>query len=87
MKKQEAGTAPSPASATPQAPSDHKKWTVIYPVYINSRKTVQEGRRIGKTEAVENPSVNEIAEVCARDFGLRCYIEVIYNINAECLSL
>ncbi|XWS19946.1 hypothetical protein CRYUN_Cryun31cG0059300 [Craigia yunnanensis] len=42
-----------------------KKWVVFYPVYINSKKTVAEGRRISLTKACENPSCVEIAECCS----------------------
>ena len=41
-----------------------KKWVVFYPVYINSKKTVAEGRRISLTKACENPTCVEIADCC-----------------------
>ncbi|XP_062143485.1 signal recognition particle 19 kDa protein [Alnus glutinosa] len=42
-----------------------KKWTVFYPVYINSKKTVADGRRISLTNACENPTCVEISDCCA----------------------
>ncbi|KAL2344428.1 hypothetical protein Fmac_005713 [Flemingia macrophylla] len=42
-----------------------KKWIVMYPVYINSMKTMAEGRRIGLSKACENPSCAEIADCCS----------------------
>lgn len=40
-----------------------KKWQTIYPAYLNSRSTVQGGRRVPKEQAVENPTCEEISEV------------------------
>ncbi|CAE7865693.1 SRP19 [Symbiodinium sp. KB8] len=45
---------------------DVSKWQIIYPNYINSKKTVQEGRRIGVDKACEHPRAFEMAEVCER---------------------
>ncbi|KAJ1395245.1 Signal recognition particle, SRP19 subunit [Sesbania bispinosa] len=42
-----------------------KKWNVLYPVYINSKKTVAEGRRIGLLKACENPTCAEIGDCCS----------------------
>ena len=36
---------------------------VVYPAYIDSRKSAGEGRRIPRGAAVEDPDVNEIASV------------------------
>ncbi|KAK6947951.1 Signal recognition particle, SRP19 subunit [Dillenia turbinata] len=41
-----------------------KKWIVMYPVYINSKKTIAEGRRICTTKACENPTCIEIGDCC-----------------------
>ncbi|CAJ1429032.1 unnamed protein product [Effrenium voratum] len=43
---------------------DISKWNIIYPNYINSKKTVQEGRRVGLEKACEHPRAFEMAEVC-----------------------
>ncbi|XP_028776162.1 signal recognition particle 19 kDa protein-like [Neltuma alba] len=42
-----------------------KKWIVLYPVYMNSKKTVAEGRRIGLSKACENPTCAEIGDCCS----------------------
>ena len=43
--------------------SDKSRWICIYPAYINSKKTIGEGRQISLKAAVENPSLNEIKDV------------------------
>ncbi len=40
------------------------RWICVYPTYINSRKTLPEGRRIPKKKAIDNPTVNEIKDIC-----------------------
>ncbi|KAL6909799.1 hypothetical protein ACP4OV_001458 [Aristida adscensionis] len=42
-----------------------KKWNVIYPVYLNSKKTVAEGRRIAASKACPDPTCIEIADCCS----------------------
>ncbi|KZV40724.1 hypothetical protein F511_22925 [Dorcoceras hygrometricum] len=42
-----------------------KKWVVFYPIYINSKKTLAEGRRINASKACENPTCPEIYDCCA----------------------
>lgn len=44
-------------------PSVQPRWICIYPAYINSRRTQEEGRKICKTKAVDNPKVSEIKDV------------------------
>lgn len=39
------------------------RWICIYPAYINSKKTRQEGRRLRKDQCVENPTYQEIKDV------------------------
>lgn len=39
------------------------RWVCIYPAYINSKKTLAEGRRISKGKCVENPTFQEIRDV------------------------
>ncbi|KAL9689299.1 hypothetical protein QQ045_009683 [Rhodiola kirilowii] len=41
-----------------------KKWVVFYPIYINSKKTIAEGRRISTSKACENPTCIEIYDSC-----------------------
>ncbi|XP_067145285.1 signal recognition particle 19 kDa protein [Centruroides vittatus] len=43
--------------------SDRERWVCLYPAYINSKKTVAEGRRIPKNKCVENPTYHEIRDV------------------------
>ncbi|KAG8374564.1 hypothetical protein BUALT_Bualt10G0008600 [Buddleja alternifolia] len=51
-----------------------KKWVVFYPIYINSKKTLAEGRRINASKACENPTCAEIYDCCAH-LKLPCAIE------------
>ena len=41
------------------------RWLCIYPAYLNSRKTLSEGRRVPKKKAVDNPLCTEIKDVCS----------------------
>ncbi|KAK9512665.1 hypothetical protein O3M35_001039 [Rhynocoris fuscipes] len=43
--------------------SDRERWICIYPAYVNSKKTIAEGRRVPKDKAVENPTYQEIRDV------------------------
>ena len=67
-----------------------KKWIVFYPVYINSKKTIAEGRRISISKACENPTCAEIGDCCSH-FKLPFAIEVchyqIYKIFIKSLLL
>jgi hypothetical protein len=42
-----------------------KKWNVIYSVYLNSKKTVAEGRHIAAVKACPDPTCIEIADCCS----------------------
>lgn len=44
-------------------PPNPKFWTTIYPAYLNSKLKKSEGRKIHKSTAVENPTLQEISEV------------------------
>lgn len=39
------------------------RWICIYPAYINSKKTLAQGRKINKEKCVENPTHQEIRDV------------------------
>ncbi|KAF6136185.1 hypothetical protein GIB67_001594 [Kingdonia uniflora] len=52
-----------------------KKWVVLYPIYINSKKTIAEGRRISVGKACENPNCVEIGDSC-KYLKLPCAIEI-----------
>ncbi len=54
-----------------------KRWKTIYPVYLNSKKTIAEGRRLPVAKAVDNPTLNEIVEVI-KFLGLQVEVEVLY---------
>merc|ERR1711982_111520 len=45
--------------------SDRERWVCIYPLYINSRRSVAQGRKIAQDKAVENPTYAELRDVCA----------------------
>ncbi|XP_038559313.1 signal recognition particle 19 kDa protein [Micropterus salmoides] len=55
-------------------PADKERFICIYPVYINSKKTLAEGRRIPAEKAVENPSCSEIRDVLTAA-GMNVYME------------
>ncbi|KAF2357672.1 Signal recognition particle SRP19 subunit [Trinorchestia longiramus] len=44
-------------------PEGFKEWVCVYPIYINKDKTLAEGRRIKKSEAVRHPVLPELMEV------------------------
>uniref|UniRef100_A0A6B2LPZ0 Signal recognition particle 19 kDa protein n=1 Tax=Arcella intermedia TaxID=1963864 RepID=A0A6B2LPZ0_9EUKA len=46
----------------------------MYPVYINAKRTVSEGRKITRKHAVDNPTIGEIGEVC-KSLGLNVLIQ------------
>ncbi|KAM7315600.1 signal recognition particle 19 kDa protein [Ixodes scapularis] len=43
--------------------SDRERWVCLYPAYINSKKTLAEGRRLPRSKCVENPTYQEIRDV------------------------
>ncbi|KAL7263160.1 hypothetical protein ACSBR1_001354 [Camellia fascicularis] len=45
--------------------SNIKKWIILYPIYVNSKKTIAEGRRISTSKACENPTCAEIGDCCS----------------------
>ncbi|XP_022798645.1 signal recognition particle 19 kDa protein-like [Stylophora pistillata] len=55
-------------------PASKDRWIVVYPAYLNSRRTVQQGRRVPKEKAADNPTVYEIRDVCQSQ-GLNCEVE------------
>ncbi len=44
-------------------PADIKGWNIIYPAYINSNKTLKNGRKLGKEHCIANPTLDEISQV------------------------
>ncbi|XP_029986196.1 signal recognition particle 19 kDa protein isoform X1 [Sphaeramia orbicularis] len=57
-----------------QNPADKERFICVYPVYINSKKTLAEGRRVPTDKAVENPSCAEIRDVLTAA-GMNVYVE------------
>ena len=55
-------------------PSDESRWICIYPLYLNSRKTIVQGRRIAKDKAVDSPTSQEIFDIL-QNAGLRVKLE------------
>ncbi|ORX86488.1 signal recognition particle, SRP19 subunit [Basidiobolus meristosporus CBS 931.73] len=51
-----------------------KRWICVYPAYLDSEKTVEEGRRIPKDKACKEPQVRQIAEA-AKELGFPVAIE------------
>ena len=43
--------------------SDKSRWICIYPAYLNSKKTLAEGRKLPVKQSVENPTLAEIRDV------------------------
>ncbi|XP_036383236.1 signal recognition particle 19 kDa protein [Megalops cyprinoides] len=46
-------------------PANKERFMCLYPAYLNSKKTLAEGRRIPIEKAVENPTCAEIRDVLA----------------------
>lgn len=60
-----------------QLNSSPERWICIYPLYLNSKKTLVEGRRIKKEKGVENPTSQEIYDIL-QHAGLNCKLEVFF---------
>uniref|UniRef100_A0A1Y1MPL5 Signal recognition particle 19 kDa protein n=2 Tax=Photinus pyralis TaxID=7054 RepID=A0A1Y1MPL5_PHOPY len=54
--------------------SDKERWICIYPAYINSKKTLAQGRKIAKEKCVENPTHQEMRDVLVAA-GLKIGVE------------
>lgn len=55
-------------------PEVTKSWHCLYPVYFDSSRTRQEGRRVSKSLAVPNPLAREIVDA-ASELGLKVAFE------------
>jgi len=64
----------APQMTAQQNKEASKKWQCVYPVYFDKTRTRDEGRRIAKELAVENPLAREMAESIAR-MGLNVVFE------------
>jgi signal recognition particle subunit SRP19 len=60
-----------PNSATHADPC---RFVCIYPAYINAKKTRAQGRRVGKTKAIDNPTANEMRDIL-ENIGLKTLLE------------
>lgn len=54
---------------------EHDRRVVIYSAYLNSKRTVSEGRRIPKEKACIDPSIAEIVDCCNKGLNLPAEIE------------
>eukprot|EP01068_Selenidium_serpulae_P008278 Selendium_serpulae@DN4944_c0_g1_i1.p1 len=54
--------------------TDFSKWICLYPAYIDSKKSIAEGRKIGKNHCIEDPHVMEMAEATNK-IGLLFVVE------------
>jgi signal recognition particle subunit SRP19 len=52
-----------------------KGWQTIYPLYIDSTKGFDKGRRIPKDKAVPEPTAIEIYDIC-RHLKVECSLQV-----------
>jgi signal recognition particle subunit SRP19 len=54
--------------------ADECRFVCIYPAYINAKKTRAQGRRVGKSKAIDNPTVAEIRDIL-ENAGLKVVVE------------
>jgi signal recognition particle subunit SRP19 len=55
--------------------SDKPRWVCVYPAYLNSKRTLAQGRKLPAKLAVENPTIGEIRDVLV-NAGLQVELEV-----------
>jgi signal recognition particle subunit SEC65 len=60
-------------------------WQIIYPVYLNAKSTLAEGRRIPKEKAVDNPTLDDIVKVCEH-LGFKTIVEVCSNYHTSTVT-
>ena len=68
---------------------DRSRWVCLYPIYINSKKTVAQGRKIPQSKAVEDPELHLICESIAY-LKLPLYPEVLvlpFCRMIDCLAI
>lgn len=51
-----------------------KGWAIIYPLYMDKTKSIQQGRRIPKQFALDKPKASDIY-ICCKQLGLECVLE------------
>jgi len=72
MDTDAAETPAAPAAPAPRPGMERRP--VVYPLYVTKGKSVREGRKVNAEIAVENPSAQEILEVCEH-LGLKAELE------------
>eukprot|EP01121_Diplochlamys_sp_Union-15-3_P018527 TRINITY_DN6756_c0_g1_i1.p1 TRINITY_DN6756_c0_g1~~TRINITY_DN6756_c0_g1_i1.p1 ORF type:complete len:147 (-),score=43.54 TRINITY_DN6756_c0_g1_i1:25-465(-) len=70
-KRSAAKQSPSQQPKQPiEEPINASRWAALYPVYFSLKSKVSEGRRVPLTKAVDNPTLNDLAE-CIKQLGLQ----------------
>lgn len=54
---------------------DVSRWAVVYPIYLNAKKKISEGRRLPKAKAVDAPTLQELLNA-GKALGLELIPEV-----------
>lgn len=54
-----------------------RRWTIIYPIYFDVKRSIKEGRKVPVNMAVANPLAKTIANG-AKSLGFLCIFEVFY---------
>ena len=72
---QSANAAFNPHMISQKDLEQFKNWSCIYPIYFDSSRSLQEGRRVPLNLAVKNPMAKELAEACA-SLGVQSVFEV-----------
>eukprot|EP00026_Physarum_polycephalum_P009861 Phypoly_transcript_09998.p1 GENE.Phypoly_transcript_09998~~Phypoly_transcript_09998.p1 ORF type:complete len:134 (+),score=20.29 Phypoly_transcript_09998:926-1327(+) len=67
--------ATRPQTTTTSTLPSTKKWKIIYPCYLSSKRSANEGRQVPKEYCVENPTLQGMFEVL-KTFGLPFEIEL-----------
>lgn len=70
QRQQMTNTAAGAAGAVPET----SRWVVVYPCYINSKKSIAEGRKLSKEMCCENPLPAAMAQSAAK-LGFQVAIE------------
>lgn len=68
------GAAAAAAAREADESEDRSRWQVLYPAYLNKKYTEKKGRRVNKSIAVENPTVQEMKMICDHA-GVPAHIE------------
>ncbi|EPR59455.1 SRP19 protein [Toxoplasma gondii ME49] len=55
---------------------DRSRWQIVYPAYINKKRTAAMGRRVQLSIAVEDPKVDEMKKICDH-FNIPAAIEYV----------